>query len=525
MNFRRRKPASRRLKFGLKSALILILILSLPLAWFAGELKQSKFEAEFLKKLESEVEGQPFYQSWFEYEAGSGFANRAKEPKGPAWLRSVFGQNVFSRIEKLEFKGRTWIKEPSGLDSSSFRADNFRNQSFDRIKSLDLTRLTGLESFYVNGFQELEDLSSIDKLTGLVNVSVTGCTNFNSLDGIENSIKLKRLIVIGFRSKLDDVDALRKLNNLDYVNIHVSKSRFSKRANWDALADKPGLRDLRIRTRRFLGIEGLDFAEDLPTTVPGSGSFRPSPNLEALSIEGVDPGLENLECCQEMPSLYLLELKGSSMLKSLAGVEHCKNLSTLRIEECPNLEEIEAIARLEKLEWLSISFSENEISFPVVSSSLKHVVLRGMQGFDDLRFLGNATKLEVLDLSESDVRSLSGLEKMTSLDSVSLTSCYSLESLRGLSHLGSMTLLDLSDCRSLKNLDHIPETNQLEHVVVKGCLELDDVDGLLKLKNLKIFEWLDCPKLNDEKLKKIRERFPQLQEKRDIYDLPDLRLN
>lgn len=594
MNEREQKPKSRRLKFGLRSALILILIVSLPLAWFAGELKQAKFEAKFLKKLESEVEGRPFYKSWFEYEAGSGFANsQAKDPKGPAWLRSIFGQNAFSRIEKLAFTGRMWKKQPSMKDPSTLELGNYRMHGLERVTSLDLASLEGLKTFCLSNFAELEDLNSFGELTGLETISVTGCDNFVSLTGIENFKNLKRVFVTEYRSKLEDVTALKGIDSFEYVNLDVCKSTFSTQENWDALGNKPKMTRLNVQTdkwpalvRRNLGDPFADdslirflraeetnrsfkkFRREDETSELASAraSFRPSPNLEILSIIGIDSGLENLECCKEMPNLFVLEIEGSPTLKSLAGLENCKGLTTLRINECPNLENIDTIGKLENLEQLVITFCHQEVSFPVVSSrALERVELRGMHGFDDLEFLRHATNLKILDVRDSGLESLGGLrhfeslvqlklegsslispgceqsktqlveldfkdcdwllnldglENIAGLESVSFEGCYSLKDLRGLANLEKMDLLNLSGCRSLKNLDDIPELIQPEHVVVDGCLELDNVDGLLKLKDLKIFEWLDCPKLNDEKLKKIRERFPQLQETRDNYDSP-----
>jgi hypothetical protein len=485
----------------------------------------------------------------------------------------------------MAFTGLTYGDELLTF-STAFSA-NIKIHKLEKVPSLEFERFPGLNSVDFCNFEKLEDLSLIDSFDQLERISISGCGKFRSLDGIQKHHDLKTLLVFGFRSKLKDVSALKNLQKLELINIDFDRDSTTQKT-WDALAGKPNLHTLRIGRTALLnrpptnkqrrsdlmalmaledrvGTNRRGKVEKIPKEIlPGKGKFRPSPRLEVLIFGNIEPGLEDLQCFREMPQLRVLKIKGSPSLTSLNGLENCKELVELRIDECPNLKNVDALKNLGKLESLFVGSSNLEKPFPkLTSKQLVNVVLKGVDGYENLEFLQEAKLLTRLDVSDSSLQTLKGLQRLVSLrelklqgseisrigcervqaqivdldftdcdslvslddlnnivnlESICLKGCMSLESLEGMQVFESMTQLDVSDCRSLKTLDGISALKNLQQVLANGCLNLENVDELLQAKQLSSLHWTECPKLKEADIAKLRKRFPFFNDFRENYD-------
>ena len=541
---KKKKAKSRLPRFGLRSALILFLLASLLLAWFGRKLNEAKAEEKFLVQLNDFSEHHEISVRYrYDHDiVKPNLLRRARpQPYGPKWVRSIFGEHVFSRIHGLQFVDDSAIERPP------------QPSLVQGLKDLDLKSLSSLKQLEFSGFDGLMELSLLADVKGLEDLKMESRT-LRSLDGIENLTHLKSIHVHGIFGILNDIKALKNLQNLQMVKLDVDDN-FENDENWNALSEKPNLVELSVRAVPF-SITASKDSQPLTETTSTSG-FIPSPRLAILTFEKLDPGMEDLRCCKEMPKLRSLRIVQSPTLKSLKGIEHCKDLTHLVIHDCANLNDVAGIEQLQHLSVLSISGSPKSISFPELQCrNLKAIALRDIRGFEDLEFLKNMQNLKSLDVSRSELKSLEGIGRLKLLEdlytsdcrlerigckevtaplnrldfshcgqlvdlngidnfknvkTVLLSGCFQLDRLGDLGHLSSLEYLDLSRCRSLKDLHDLNSVPKLHHVIVNRCSILEDVSALSGVDQLGVFEWSDCPRLKSENVNELHEQFKRLE--------------
>lgn len=531
---KKKKAKFRRPKFGLKFTLILFSLTSLLLALFAGSLNEARLESRFLERLDEFCERNNIraqYRYDYEFEKQRILMRSSRKPYGPGWVRSIFGQHIFSRIRELQLSG-----SPNSLPKLS--EENFLKE----FKTLNLSTLKELKRIKLEGLSEIKDLSLISDQRNLEHLRIMDCRSLSSFDGIENLKRLRSIVGPIFFTRLHDAKALKDLDNLEIINLNV-KDEFATTRNWDALASKPNLLELTVDK------------EGTPT-MPASSSFVPSPNLENLAFEHVDPGLKDLRSFAAMPRLQGLRIIGSPTLTSLKGIEKCQYLTHLVVHDCPNLESLEGIEQLQNLSLLSISSSQ-PLSIPELQCrDLKALGLREVHGFADLTFLKNVENLRSIDVTRSGLKTLKGIghlalledirvggsdieavacekamvplrrldfsrceklkdlhgiENFQQVETILLRGCSRLDQLNGLGQLSSLVHLDLSGCTAIESLADLRSVFSLEHVIVNRCSNLSDVSALLNIEQLRLFEWHDCLKLNADDVESLRKKFDRLQ--------------
>jgi hypothetical protein len=492
-NQRQKKEKRPGFRFSLKLSLVAITSSCVVLAWFGADLRQSQMEAEFVKQIGSlnkdvPDENDPHFLHLYDYESGGRGAPRVTtgEPKGPSWLRKLFGKNLFSRITRLSIKGDLGNSKPL---------------SFAKLKELEIRKVKKLERIELINVPELEDLSIIENLRQLEDIRVTQ-----------------------FESNLKDASAISNLKRTKFINLSVSP-QFSFQANWDALASQNLLLGLQLSflkqpvqaaKKRFPRRSSRREKESDPEYVlarkstfetdvtAAIGCFIPAPNIEILSFRDVDPGLTDLSCFSVMPKLRILEITGSPTLTSLRGLEQCQKLEELKIVMCPNLDDIQALGKLENLNSVSIKFSNHEMTIPdLASSNLQTLELVGLKGSMNLEFLKSASNLEHLNVTGCDLESFGGLRYLARLKEIKLCNGEKIKS-------ELTTYLDLSCSNSLKDLDGLEVFPQLQHVNASGCVQFENIDGLVVIEHLSSFNRTGCIKVKELDVKRLRKKYHPL---------------
>lgn len=96
------KPQRRWLSFGLRGLLVLVLLCSLPLAWLSRDVIRSQRESAVAERIRA-AGG----QAWYDYQENQVcFMGAAviPEPRGPKWVRKLFGQHVYSSITHVDLQ-------------------------------------------------------------------------------------------------------------------------------------------------------------------------------------------------------------------------------------------------------------------------------------------------------------------------------------------------------------------------------------------------------------------------------------
>ena len=164
-----RKPERRRwLQFTLRTLLIAVLVLSLPLSWFAVKLERVRKRREAVGAIQK-LAGRTWYAHQF---VEWGVPIRTAAPPGPAWLRKLLGDDFFTDVVAVTLTG------PEVTD--------------DRLKALDnLTELRWASLAYTNiSDAGLGHLRGCTQLQGLIlshtRVTDKGMDYLGGLNGLRD---------------------------------------------------------------------------------------------------------------------------------------------------------------------------------------------------------------------------------------------------------------------------------------------------------------------------------------------------
>ncbi|MFQ2469214.1 leucine-rich repeat domain-containing protein [Aeromonas caviae] len=100
-------------------------------------------------------------------------------------------------------------------------------------------------------------------------------------------------------------------------------------------------------------------------------------------------------------------------------------------------------------------------------------------------------ELNLLNVVNYPSENLKELNRMSLLRRLQLTS-RKIKSLSGIEDLSSLSILDLADCPKLEDLSGIDKCQQIEIVEIENCKRVYDIAILSELKNLKEIVLTDC---------------------------------
>ncbi|KAK2632506.1 hypothetical protein EUGRSUZ_L01460 [Eucalyptus grandis] len=124
-------------------------------------------------------------------------------------------------------------------------------------------------------------------------------------------------------------------------------------------------------------------------------------------------------------------------------------------------------------------------------SSLSVLSIRCCLSLRQLPAVHHLRKLSELNLIQSAVEEIKGLQGLTALEILNITHC-EIRNLNGLGQLGDLRRLILSDCDSLGGLPDISNLKMLNVLVVQRCRKIADVKGLMELTSLEVLHVSEC---------------------------------
>ena len=100
------------------------------------------------------------------------------------------------------------------------------------------------------------------------------------------------------------------------------------------------------------------------------------------------------------------------------------------------------------------------------------------------------SELEKLDLCQSPIRSLNGIDQAACIQKLSLSYCRSLEDVAALASVGkTLTSLEIESCGKIKDFSWLYHLPNLENLVLFGSNTLPNLDFLESMPNLKSFRF------------------------------------
>uniref|UniRef100_A0A5B6ZQQ5 Uncharacterized protein n=2 Tax=Davidia involucrata TaxID=16924 RepID=A0A5B6ZQQ5_DAVIN len=242
-------------------------------------------------------------------------------------------------------------------------------------------------------------------------------------------------------------------------------------------------------------------------------------NFRVLVLRGCDflgnITLDNIDPSPTLEKLTVLEISGSGSLKTIPGnffkhMPHLRslNLSALHINSLPS-----SLYDLSELVWLVLRGCSCLETLGSLKNFKKLLELdlsgaTSLKSIQDKRFSENK-KLQTLNLSHSQIKSLPLLNDLVELTHLSLSGCTHLDRLRGISKVTRLQVLDLSDSQKIKefhdqslennaalqildlsrtSVDRLPSSINPRYLYLKGCSQLQKLPFIEALKDLEVLD-------------------------------------
>jgi len=205
---------------------------------------------------------------------------------------------------------------------------------------------------------------------------------------------------------------------------------------------------------------------------------------------GLDETLDDLEFLREFSFLTQLQLNSIpsadydyEFLSELTALEHL----TVNVWLLPGVKAKRLnLAPLAALKSLNLNWRE-EIAGLEHLARLEVLRLQEHRG-EDLRSISMLSGLKTLFVATSTIRSVSGIEHLRELDTLTLGACRRLSDLDGLATLERLRVLRLASCSKVTDLRPLSKLPELTDLTLEDCPKLASVAPLatLPLRSLRL---------------------------------------
>ncbi|MDA9627327.1 leucine-rich repeat protein [Flavobacteriaceae bacterium] len=428
--------------------------------------------------------------------------------------------NNFKNLEKLKiYNPKTLVNSPElkklkKLNDVSIEGNRvahwWKVGNYELLISEDLPVLENLKSLHIEKATN-KDLSFLENIKGIQNISLRHCSNLESLTGLDVPEVLD--LDIFNCNQLTDTSILNKAVKVKNVMLSSEIVGISDEA--DTLLDISFVESFGLA--ESLNITGCDFSnlkdvsalqnlKRLSISNPKNLTVFPllgeNKNLNDLSIK--DPNLTDLKGIGQCTNLKTISLSNNKNLNTVESLENIKfvdiGLNRSGIKNLDFLENIQIISSFNH----SIGYNEasdiHEGSFSVSSNRSDEDKKKTGKGLPD----GFDTNGHVIpefyeDGSSSDfinyntfylndcpnLEQIKGLKNVTNIMALDFRNCVKLTSLDGLEKMLDLREIDLTDCTSLESIHALKNCTKLEKILAFRCNKLSPKP---KVKNMDTLE-------------------------------------
>ena len=415
--------------------------------------------------------------------------------------------NLFVKNEKRKIlpKKARWERDTAPLDNDS-NIDEFIDVSIEELltkfpsinpKPKKTNKLSNETKQNIKNLQK-RDLDEIEKT--IQNIS----SDQIEIDAILSGVNVNKEGEIDRGAQFKGTKPALSYSDLGLLNLLSISEENSK-----GYEIRNAIKKMDLTVQEIPIIKGFDALEHLTISIINKkelktkdlNAFGEFKNLKSLTIQLDRSVLDDLR-----PSWSAEDKK--VIISSLDGLK------------APNLEILNAID-------LGIS----NITALNDCNELLNISLDNNDELEDIDPIKNCSKLQILNLNKTSVKTLEPLRELSSLEIISISDCNSLNNLKGLENLNlkitdininnenkdfdesSLSRLDslvsIENLPKLKtkklqirevnisNLKGIESSNHLEELYINNIISLNDINALSDFKNLNKIEISSCPNLQD----------------------------
>lgn len=364
-------PKRRWLRFGIRSLMLLVLVISLPMGLIGRDLYRYRIEQAIVLELQT---------------------------AGCEVHTSRFGVMPFTQDDVVEIPEFSWRQR---ILVNIFGEGFYRRPYFVQVKQCDVAPL----------LQPLAKLETLQFLT-------FDQSDFTNASG-EPISKMKRLTYLHLEEANIEARLLQQFAHLPYlIELSLSQMKLSD-AHLEALTVSKSIEDLRlfdvsISKRGFHHLSQIRCVKRLNITVPneiteqGLCLLASHQTLEELILIHAPIDDQCLHAFSQISTLRELDITGSpdDVHISCEGLEHLAGLSQLEVLEFPFLpltdDELRSIGRLKNLKefWcLGTEISDRGLSYLLQLEHLESLCIQEAQpSMEAMRSLARSRSIRTVDL-------------------------------------------------------------------------------------------------------------------------------
>lgn len=244
----------------------------------------------------------------------------------------------------------------------------------------------------------------------------------------------------------------------------------------------------------FTGLQKLDVCNSLT-----AGDVK---GLPLVSISAYFDNPAQAASILEHPE-NIKELGFNAGVDDLEGINQFGNLEYLYLD-VSELKDIDALVNLKKLKNLTIDCDEMLTDFAVIGKLSELETLRlDAEGLKSTDFVSQLSHLRQLEIVDSQIQSLNGLDRCTALETLSVTGCPELKNLSAVEALPGLRelVLDVPYNCPVPDLERLSGLKKLSLLYVEDCSFLENMTELteLHLRGCTLPETFDASKLTSLK--------------------------
>ncbi|PPD90241.1 hypothetical protein GOBAR_DD12810 [Gossypium barbadense] len=357
------------------------------------------------------------------------------------------------------------------------------------------------------GIDDLKELALVGEL------SITGLHNIKSSTEAKNANlkKKQNLSSLSLSWRVDSLETChhQHRNDEEILNVLQPHSSLKKLCIFGYQGDRfpYWMMELLIPNLVEISLEDCEICDQLPPL--GKLRFLKVLTIKEMgALKYIDSNFHG-DMESSFPSLKVLEIAMAPCLEewtTVNGREQFPLLSSLTIKCCPKLVKMPMLQSLKKLEIGGINVTLLK-SLMMNATILTSLWINEVDELTDLPdgLLQNQKHLDSLTIVSSTLKSLSGLQNISSLKTLDLSQCDSLVSLpaNGLQGLLSLSSLRIQNCKKLASLSEgVLYLTSLRDLLINGCPELtslpESIQHLSSLQSLRIWSCVRLISLPNE---------------------------
>lgn len=373
-------------------------------------------------------------------------------------VRSVNNPKIFDELlGNVEYKFDQWSGSFShdwkgaGPDEHYFQTAilgllNFSPKGSKGSVIRDSVKILKIRGEITSGYSNLKSKIFVKYLSNFSNLEILKVERFNQIVGFEEIYDLPiKALEIGWCESLPNHN--EKWGFKKIKTLHLSWPSEEKVTHVDFLAGLVSIENLKLEggyrsTSTDFSIEALKFLKNLKYLKTSYLGFN---KTDILS------NLKNLN--------YVILREGN--LTDISGLTSSPNLEFINLSSADKLSDISPLIKLENIKLIDVS-----------NTSVK-----------SLKGLENSANLHGINISRSTIQNLDGLLNAKNLYCVNASDCKELESIEGIKNSVKLKEILLQNCSSLLSLSGIESCGDLR-VITLSKSGISNLDSLINCKKI-----------------------------------------